>query len=457
MEKAPVQSRPRQTEKGKEPADGSLAWHIREFDTNPREHGLDRDWYKFHGIGFLMNTQMHLLPEGAEERSRDLNVWAEQTKRDILGFALEYLSKGLVFSYKYKIHTKEDGTQELVDPLYGNRGAVEMIDEKERGGVVKKNMERIQDFFLDPATKDGAIAVVPSPKGPSGLITDDGKAIDYLTSFFFVMQKKGDEIIGSTIKTDFTNKEYRAMIQTLTGQTLPFDASLQDFVRAIALINPNERRQGVKTVNDVIGLMRQTKMYYRGEDTAFEGRKWREIYDGVANGEELYQFNQKTQDYVGEFMQYIGEGKHTRLELQKAVAATLLRVSQVFLSEQNAQQINRQLISTSERNIKGAVSSRGPAMPVTILGNMLSFGQVFKEVQQIKGCAGGGTSNESMSVMTMGGYRNGRINSASREDESSWFVCPKCEEKAKPPVGEQCPHCKYTKDDFIKEHPELAC
>src|SRR6185312_9724201 len=118
MEKAPVQSRPRQTEKGKEPADGSLAWHIREFDTNPREHGLDRDWYKFHGIGFLMNTQMHLLPEGAEERSRDLNVWAEQTKRDILGFALEYLSKGLVFSYKYKIHTKEDGTQELVDPLY---------------------------------------------------------------------------------------------------------------------------------------------------------------------------------------------------------------------------------------------------------------------------------------------------------------------------------------------------
>lgn len=441
---------PRQAERQRyeQPKPESLAWHIQEFDTNPKVHGLDKDWYKFHGIGFLMNTQMHLLPEGAEKDPQKLEVWAQQTKRDVLGFCLEYLSKGLVFSYKYKVHTKEDGTQELVDPLYGNRGAIDMIDPRERGGVVRENMKRTQEFFLDPATPDGAIAVMPSPKGPSGLITDDGQAIDYLTSFFFVMQKRGDEIIGSTIKTDFTNKEYRAMIQTLTGQTLPFDASLQDFVKAIALINPSQRREGVKSVDGVIGLMRQTKLQSRGEDAAYEGRSWDEIYRGVAQGEALYNFNKQTQQYVAEFMEYVGEEGRSRLELQKAVAATLLRISKVFLTEQNATQINRQLIST-----RGATK---PAMPVFPLQTM-SFGQVFSEVKKIEGCAGGGSRNEATSVMTVGGHRSGRLNAPSREDESSWFVCPKCEQSAKPPVGDTCPHCSYSKADFIKEHPELAC
>src|SRR5260221_5450859 len=128
-----------------------------------------------------MNTQMNLLPKDAEKHPEKLQTWADQTKRDILGFCLEYLSKELVFAYKYNIHTKEDGTKELVDPLYGNRPTVDMVDAKERGGVVKDNMQRIQDFFLDPATKDGALAIMPSPKGPSGLTTDDGKSIDYLT------------------------------------------------------------------------------------------------------------------------------------------------------------------------------------------------------------------------------------------------------------------------------------
>lgn len=455
MEKGAVlQPVPREQIRHEGPRPQSLAWHIQEFDNKPKTHGLNKDWYKFHGIGFLMNTQMHLLPEGAEGKPEELDVWAQQTKRDILGFCLEYLSKGLVFVYKYKVHTKPDGTKELVDPLYGNRSAVDMIDPRERGGVVVENMRRIQDFFLDPKTKDGAIAVVPSPKGPSGLTTDDGKAIEYLTSFFFVMQKKGNEIVGSTIKTDFTNKEYRAMLKTLTGKELPFDASLQDFVKTIALINPNERRDDIQSVDDVISLMRQTKLHYRGEDNAFEGRAWDEVYQGVAKGEALYNFNQQTQQYVSEFMEYVAEGGHGRLQLQKAVAATLLRVSQVFLTEQNAMQINKQLIAT-----RCDVDKMKLLVPMALLQQSMSFGRVFEEVQKIKGCAGGGTSsrNESTSVMTMGGYRSGRLASGTQENESSWFQCPKCEQRAKPPVGDECPHCHYTKVDFIKEHPELAC
>ena len=423
-----------------EPPQSDLNWYIHEFDTNYAQHGLDENWYKFHGIGFLMNAQMHLLPEGAEHDSDKRKTWAEQTKRDILGFCLEYLSKGLVFSYKYKI---ENG--QLVDPLYGNRSAIEMIDTRERGGVVRENMIKTQDFFLN--APDGAMAVIPSPKGPSGLITDDGKAIEYLTSFWFVMQKQGKEIIGSTIKTDFTNKDYRKMIKTLTGQDLPFGASLQDFVRAIAHINPNDRRDGVKTVDDVIGLMRQTKLDNGEEDRAFEGRSWSEVYDGVAKGEALYQFNTQTQAFVQQFMDYVQQGGHSRLELQKAVGATLLRVSKIFLSEQNAAGINKTLIATRDERSNVFAADGG-----------MSFGQVFAQVKEIEGCAGGGKSTDKLTaIMTINGPRLARTEDALNRDRSNWFHCPHCDKYIEPPVGNECPPrkggCGYTKQQFKDENP----
>lgn len=422
-------------QKAQEVRPGGLAWHIQDFDQNPQQHGLDTNWYKFHGIGFLMNAQMNLLPEGAEHDREKREVWTQQTKRDILGFCLEYLSKELVFAYKYNIHTKPDGTQELVDPLYGNRPAVAMVDVKERDGVVRDNMQHIQDFFLDPTTQDGALAIMPSPKGPSGLTTDDGKAIQYLTSFFFVMQKKGDEIVGSTIKTDFTDKEYRAMIQTLTGQELPANAGVTDYVRALALISPNKRRDGIQNSADVVALMRQTKLQERGDDSAFEGRSWDEVYRGIAKGEELYLFNKKTQEYIEEFVAYSREAGHSRLDLQKAVGATLLRISQLFLEQHNAEVINSQLIATNE---PGGYSPKGP------IPRSLSFGQVFSEVKKIPGCAGGGESGSMTSVLSVGGSKAGQIEAFGKDDLGNRaFSCPVCGEVNVRPYNGTIPTCQH--------------
>lgn len=413
----------------------TLASHIQDFDTNASRHGLDKDWYKFNGIGFLMNAQMNLLPEKAEHKSEALETWAQQTKRDILGFCLEYLSKNLVFAYKYKVNTREDGTKELVDPLYGNRAAVEMVDVKERGGVVRETMRQTEAFFLDKATPDGALAVLPSPKGPSGLTTDDGRAIEYLTSFFFIMRKEGDEVIGSTIKTDLTNTEYRSVIKRLTGQDLPENASLQDYVRAIALINPQRRRESIQNVDDVIGVMRQAKLHSRGIDSAYEDRAWNEIYQGIAQGEELYNFNKQTHQYVDEFVEFVEEGGHSRLDLQKAVAATLLRISQVMLNSNDAQQINSKLIATDERQrakAKGSV-------------DRMSFGEVLSEVKKIPGCAGGGENEKITSVLSIGGERSGQTDGFGTDKFGErTFNCPDCGQMNVRPYNErisECQHC----------------
>src|SRR5260221_113788 len=165
--------------------------------------------------------------------------------------------------------------------------------------------------------------------------------------------------------------------------------------------------------------MRQVKLHARGEDSEFEERGWDEMHRGIAKGEELYNFNVQTQRYITDFMDYVGEGNHGRLDLQKAIGATLLRISQIFLAQQSAESINRQLIATRDGKkiqVKGAIQSA-------------TFGQVYSEVKKIGGCAGGGEDKSKTAVLTMGGMQTAEIQSfgSDKFGERS-FNCPDCGE-----------------------------
>ncbi|MDE2589623.1 MAG: hypothetical protein KGL95_08165, partial [Patescibacteria group bacterium] len=201
----------------------TLTEYMEDFSTHYQHHGLPRDWYKFKGIGFSMKSQMGLLESEYDKTA--VQKWTQQTSRDILGFCLEYLSRGLVFAYQYNVHRTADGKKELVDPLYGNKRMIDMVDRQERGGAVTEALAKAEQFFLDPSTPDGSMFVMPSPAGPSGLTTDRGEAITYPDSFWFVITKHGDSFPGITIKTDFTHEEYRKAIKVLTGQEIPEHAS----------------------------------------------------------------------------------------------------------------------------------------------------------------------------------------------------------------------------------------
>ena len=150
------------------------------FVTNWQKEELPVDWQNLRTkgegktIGFSMKKQMRLLEDASDETA--VSEWTQQTRQDLLGFKLEYLSDHLVYPCKY-----EWNGDRLENKEYGNKDMVETTSAQERNGSVRNALKDMKDFFR--TAPDGAIAVMPSPKGDSGLRTDDGKRLDAAMHF----------------------------------------------------------------------------------------------------------------------------------------------------------------------------------------------------------------------------------------------------------------------------------
>jgi len=401
------------------------------FDRKWRQEALPHDWYNLHGkkseVGFSMRMQLDLLKDA--NNPQEMTEWTQKTKQDLIGFKLEYLSNHLVYPYKYERSATEPTRLESRE--YGRRDISETVSEQERNGSVKAAVREVKAFFLSDETPDGSIAVLPSPKGDSGLRTDKGEKIEYPDSHFFIMQKNGDTITNYTIKTDFSVRESREVIYQLIGRRLPVTASLEDYVRAVATIKPDQEGT-VHSVTDVVRVLQAVRPSHAYKDEQIQRRiEWNAVYRDIAQAEKLYNFNEKTQQVITDFENYCPQGEHTKDSLQKAIAATILRMSELFYAEEekSVRQIRLEPIKWSA---PFAVPQR-------------SFGNILDAVAERPGCAGGGSSKQAIAV----GSVNPRLGIVGGSQE--WFNCPKCEYKADGPIGDICPGCGITKEEYALE------
>ncbi len=360
---------------------------IEYFDDSYSKEGLPRDWYRLEEkIGFSMKTQMKLL-ENLDKDS--LAVWMERTVKDIKGFSLEYLSDHLVYPCKY-IPDPENPTR-LVDPHYGNKDMVEITLDDERGGETKNALQEIKNFFTSPDTPNGSLAVMASPKGETGLYMDSGKPIVYEDSYFFIMEKMGDEVTNYTVKTDFSLFECRSALFALTGTMLSPTSTVEDYVREIATFKPGEKPT-LRSVSDIVAALEKVRADY-GSPFAFENVRWRSVYEDMQQGEKLYTFNENVQKMLSDFEKYCIEKIRSREELTKAVAATVLRISKYLLydskQEESQPVYNKPAIGVTDIFISSELQHYQPrahrAVPV-------SFGTVLNTVADRPGCAGGGNT-----------------------------------------------------------------
>ncbi len=375
-----------------------------------------------------MHSQMELLVNPADRD--EVAAWTQKTKQDLLGFKLEYLSDHIVYPCKYERSTS-DPTR-LENQLYGNADMVETVSEKERNGSVVRGLHDMKSFFLDEDTPDGAIAVMTSPVGPSGLQTDDGKAISYPDSYFFIMQKQGETVNNYTLKTNFSIPECREALFRLTGKRLSPTAPLEEYVQTIAKIKPGDHG-ALPTVSDIVGVLELVRPEYAFKPEGKEEKTpWRDVYADILQGEQLYAFNQKTQDIIEEFEAYGLEGGHSKEDLQKAVAATILRMSKVFfVDEQKSQPTTGDLHADTWTDVRATT-------PIS------TFGGALDAASERPGCAGGGsTSSSAVNSITP---RLGTSNSDEYGDLS--FNCPHCGSTNTRPSGEFIENC--TNDDCGK-------
>lgn len=368
-----------------------LADYISYFDRNWDLEGLSKDWYNIHDVGFSIQGQMNLLDQGYP-----VSVWADQTARDLEGFALEYLKQGVVFPFEYQIQGGE-----LVDKRYGGRRLLDTVKKEERGGAVYGSLSEIQKYLLQ---NQDEIAIMVSPLGDSGLKTDDGRKITYHDTQIYFFQRQEDKIVGTTLRTDFDLEKSKELIRILTGRQLPESASATDCVRAIATLPPSDK---LNKVEDLVNILENIQPQY-----AYKDKSWDVMRGNIQRRTKLYDFGETSRKIIADFKSYVSSQQLSRHEYQKAVAATFLRVSKYFLEDK----IN------SNAEISEIVH--------------FTYGQIMQKVRMLPGCAGGEDSVTSVESITE--------RSAFTSSEILCCTCPFCNKEVEAVISGgriTCPKC----------------
>jgi hypothetical protein len=374
--------------------DSPLEDYIAHFDKNWLREGLPQDWYRLQTLGgreagFSMKLQMQLL---TDTQPASVAAWADQTETDLRGFCLEYLSGGVVYPYKYE---KQDGYA-LMDMKY-QKDILAVTSEKERDGIPKRKLSEAKDFLWN--APDTSVVVIPSPSGPSGLFTDEGKAIVYPDSYFFVLRKIGDTVEGGTFKTDFSRQEISRVIYETTGQYIPPSAPLGAFCEAVAFLTPG--RSKLQSLGDFSHLLRGVRSSNKErKGYIFENKTFDEVDKDVANIDTLYHFGEDTDFIIAAWKEYVMSGEHSQEEYEKSLAATMYRLSKLFLFDA------KQAAGKGKEQNNDAI---------------VLYGAVLEEMASIAGCQGGGR----MYVDSLGGVRTALI--VGRDERGSLaFSCPFC-------------------------------
>ncbi len=348
------------------------------LNTFYKEEGLPQDWQSLQygniQVGFSMEGQMNLL-KGDDPESR--RVWAKQTRQDLQGFVIEYLSPYIVYPWHHQKKENPDGSANLVDARYGGKKMVDTVSKSERGGTVKQVIEAIDRAVVNKKVSDGSIFVQWSPmdESPTGLVQDNGAPIVYRDTHLIVSQVKDDKLDGITIKTDLTQAECREMIRILTGRVIPVGAPIEDYIKAVALIDPTKGR--ISSMKDVVSVAADVRAALSfGSKSAYKDKSWDAVYEQIELGDKLYDFDEKMQRILEKFENGVLFDTPSAEELPEYIAATILRVSQ---EARSAEQEYKD-VSAGTKGINIAA----PNFDRTKLRHVLEY------VAMKPGCAGGG-------------------------------------------------------------------
>lgn len=372
----------------------TVEW-VNYFNNNWLQEGLPQDWYNLRAqnkqkVGFMMNRELNMLDDPYNKDH--LKEWVQRVRRNLEGFKLEFLTDKVVYPREYTWNGKR-----LEDKLYGKTkdgqnhvDIAETISDKERGGSVLRSVQRAKEFLKDAPV--GAMSLITSPMGDTGLTSDEGELLKYGDSYVFVLVNEGNgKVMNYTLKTDLSLKACREALFQFSGIRLPEDAPIDWYVHAVANILPGEHKK-IKTVNDVIDVLASIQPSHAfHEKCTGQTTTWDEMKQQVAQGEKLYKFDQDTKEVIDEFENFGSQGIYSKALLRKGIAAAILQMGQIFDMEL--------AVAKMEKAMK-----EGSWYDVSRLQKLTakSFGDILKQTAARPGCAGGG---QAVIIQTMGGNR----------------------------------------------------
>ncbi len=396
----------------------------------------EEDLYSLKDTGFQVKTQIDLLLENYKN-GVPIADSLQQIEQDIQGFKTEYLVELPVFPIVLD-KALHNGEMRLVGKLYGGKPIVDATDEKERHGVVKESVKKIEEKLID--APPGTMAVMTSPKGWSGY---DGITYPDSQTYCFEVKEDGG-IRGFTLKTDMSLSQNKELLVGLGAPKGTFDVAVDTItdikrvVENVVVIDP-KNNLSIEDVAQMIKHIKGNEAAYK--DSSGRDRTFTEMMRLLKNPEALWTLDSTTKRLVDDFKEYASyrfasKDSLLRQDLGTGLGYTVLKLMhEVRPPIQEKKMISGRKYIPSERIIAP-----------------FNANETLEEMKKLAGCAGGG-GNKNKNIIYSLTPRLGNTSNNSQE----WFSCPKCSYKADGPIGNTCPGCNLTKEEYASEEGAIVC
>lgn len=379
-----------------------------------------RNQERFDNLSFRIENQINLffdqLPRiGFEDAF-------SQLRTDLYGYYLEYIKQQGVIPFTLKI--RDDNR--IVGEFYGDRDIEEIIDEREREGVVKKAIIDLKKRLMN--LEPGRIIFRISPSGWTGF---DYQYTETQAQIFWRDDFDSSKIRGLTIRTQMSLEEILSFLNYLGVEISQELTEEKEVIKRIVSLNislPCSFNQFLPQIID--GFKNQD---HQGRDLERQIDIWR-IQDS-----NFFYFDQiaGVLGFVeGRIKELINLGlseEEIRLSLRSLIGFVLMLMTGQSLRERLSKNF-----SLPEQVV---INSDIRYLPLPF------YDQIFDHLQSLPGCAGGG--NSLVSNFVMGVFGSISITNEKTIDEIKCVVCPFCGQVVDAQIVNNgnktyicCPKCK---------------
>lgn len=351
---------------------------------------------------------------------------AGETEVNIRTFIVEYIQTKTILPHLNRFAEIEGRVR-----MVGRNGVSVLagITADERNGSVLEASVAVEDFLTDGGlgkTKN-RMAVINSPLGHSGLISQEGKIIRYKSNqtMVFWTDDVGD-LHGLTIVSDLNKKQSNELSVALGVDENALAGTTEAEQVANIVANPALFSYGKAISNPatyvlekIIAIRGDSDFKLEQEDGTIEIRSAAKTQEDIEKFESLLKFKPLWEESLRDLRQKI-LAKSSQLdhpiiqaEIVKAIEETILDITVDYL-----QQIQSQKFHIPQDNI---IYFRSPPNPMYQEAPVDRYAIAAAFLKTRSGCAGGGGSSA-----TLRGYSSGSAVAGSSSIEGGSGVCKDC-------------------------------
>jgi len=352
-----------------------------------------------------------------------LDRYTNRQVETLLGERLNVILSKNRYAIKNNIIYGENMSEPFIDVMTRGRdyrkriGGENRIDSKREQAEID-GFTMMQDILCNPDTPTDTMIISVSPPGKNGSLYKHN-----FYDIFALKKEKGERFIEARrYSSALSNEEYREKLELFYPKIYGKDvSSTDDYFLSHPVVISNSL---LKSPDDVHAHLHKNHEYMEEED--FE------------------QVTRVCLPFIKSYIRALSEDP-TDVDNHSLILDAILNKA-----DREADYLRRHKGSSYDIFVR-TYDSVFLQKEIEFLGN-----QPVRQVATGCGTSSGFSKNNS-GARSNSGVFSGPFSIAEFGTDQEWFSCPKCKYKADGPIGNKCPGCGLTKEDYAEESGEPVC